>query len=56
MWIRLNEFEILIITLKTILRSFLIPCRTVLRKPCMNREDNIKISPFSYIVIVAITM
>ena len=41
------------ITLKTVLRIFMWICKTVIRKPYINREDKIKIYQFSYTVIVA---
>ena len=44
----LNEFEIMNTTLKTVLRT----CEKVSIKPCMNREDNIKISQSIYSIIV----
>ena len=40
------------ITLKTVIRIVVITCKTVSRKSCINREDNIKRSQFSYIDIV----
>ena len=46
------EFELNERTFKTVLRMFLRTCRTVSRKPCINREANIKSSQFSYIVVV----
>ena len=42
------------ITVKTVLWIVLITCKTVSRKPCINREDNIKISQFNYTAIVLI--
>ena len=39
-------------TLRTVLIIVLRTCITVSRKPCINREDNIKISQFSYKAIV----
>ena len=52
-----NGFEILKRTLKNVLIIVLRTCETVPRKPCINREYNIKISQSSYTAIfVAITM
>ena len=39
------------ITLKTVIRIVVITCKTVSRKSCINREDNIKRSQLSYIDI-----
>ena len=47
-----NEFEMMKRRLKTVLRIDLITCKTVPRKPCINREDNSKISQVSYTVVV----
>ena len=38
--------------LEKILRIFLRTCKTVLRKPCINREDKSECSQFNYTVIV----
>ena len=46
-----NEFEMLRRTLKYFLIIVMITCKTVLRKPFINREDNIKVSKFSDTVI-----
>ena len=57
-WNRLNEFEnynafeIMKITLKTVLIIVLGTCKTVSRKPCINREDKSMSSKFSYASIV----
>ena len=47
-----NEFEMMKITLKTVIRIVVITCKTVSRKSCINREDNINISQFNFTVMV----
>ena len=47
-----NEFEMMKRTLKTFIRIVLRTCKTVPRKPCINREANIKSSQFIYSVTV----
>ena len=52
-----NDFELMKTTLKTVLRIVLRTCKTVSRRPFINREAKIKISQFSYLVtVVEITM
>ena len=59
-WIKLNEFEIfnqfelMKITLKNVLRIVLRTCKTVSRKPCINIEDKNESPQFSYTYIVEI--
>ena len=47
-----NKFEMMKITLKTVLRIFLRKFKTVSRKSCINRSYKSKSSQFSYTVIV----
>ena len=47
-----NDFEMTKRTLNFFLRIFLRTCKTVSRKPCMNREDKSKITHFSYTFIL----
>ena len=52
-----NKFECTKRTLKTILIIVLRTCKTVSRKPYINRQDNSKISQFSYsVTVVSITI
>ena len=47
-----NKFELMKITMKTVLRIFIRTCKTVSRKSCINIESKSKSSKFIYTDIV----
>ena len=50
----LNNFEMMKRTLKNVLRTALKTCKSVSRKPCINREDESERSQFIYTAIFVI--